>query len=241
MNTETTTATLRADTRYGVFYYYPHDCIGQALARGECHEGFLLPYFDAVPKGKTVVDVGANIGFFTVYAAKRGNAVQAFECSPEVYHLLCVNVEENGLAGLVSPHPTALYDKRCMMRSVYAWEQSFLPSGRIDFGSLSNGGCFGMQPGAGSAYDQYSETVDSFGLENVGLIKVDAQGCDLRILKGARDTIQRCQPVLLFEIEGTALHFHNETPRDYWEFVQGELKYEVEPLASGVDFMARPR
>ena len=37
--------------------------------------------------------------------------------------------------------------------------------------------------------------------EEVGLIKVDAQGCDLRALVGLRKTIERCRPGILFEFE----------------------------------------
>ena len=44
-------------------------------------------------------------------------------------------------------------------------------------------------------------TIDSLKLENVGLIKIDTQGCELHVLRGAAKTIERCHPVIIFEHE----------------------------------------
>lgn len=44
-------------------------------------------------------------------------------------------------------------------------------------------------------------TLDSFALENVGLIKIDVEGFEEAVLEGAADTIARDRPILLIEIE----------------------------------------
>lgn len=43
--------------------------------------------------------------------------------------------------------------------------------------------------------------LDSFGFANVGFIKIDVEGHELAVLKGALNTIERCHPALLIEIE----------------------------------------
>lgn len=46
-----------------------------------------------------------------------------------------------------------------------------------------------------------TRTLDSFGLRDVGFIKIDVEGHELEVLKGARNTLLRERPVLLLEIE----------------------------------------
>ena len=43
-------------------------------------------------------------------------------------------------------------------------------------------------------------TLDSHDFDNVGLIKIDTQGHELRVLKGAIETLKKNKPVVVFEI-----------------------------------------
>lgn len=47
------------------------------------------------------VDLGANVGAFTVLMASRGHHVDAYEADPDSYALLCENVKRNGLQSRV--------------------------------------------------------------------------------------------------------------------------------------------
>lgn len=61
----------------------------------------------------TVVDVGANVGAFTVMAAKHGaRRVHAWEPSPRAVELLTLNVKENDVADRVTIHEAALASHR---------------------------------------------------------------------------------------------------------------------------------
>lgn len=51
--------------------------------------------------GDVVVDIGANQGFYTCYAAAKGTTVYAFEPHPESFERLTLNVTRNELSGLV--------------------------------------------------------------------------------------------------------------------------------------------
>jgi FkbM family methyltransferase len=71
-----------------------------------------LEWIDTLPTGSILWDVGANIGLYSVYAAKtRGCRVWAFEPSVFNLELLARNVALNGLATDVCIVPVALSDK----------------------------------------------------------------------------------------------------------------------------------
>ena len=59
--------------------------------------------------GLTVVDIGANIGVFSLYAASQGaEKVYAYEPSSESFKLLQKNVRSNGLEQTIFPHKAAI-------------------------------------------------------------------------------------------------------------------------------------
>jgi hypothetical protein len=43
--------------------------------------------------------------------------------------------------------------------------------------------------------------LDHLRLEDVGLIKIDVEGAELGVLEGAGETISRCRPLMMIEIE----------------------------------------
>lgn len=226
------TEVCTARTRYGTFSYWPKDEIGRAIGRGEFWEPWLKGAFDGAPAGSTVVDVGANLGWFTVYAAKRGCRVYAFEPWAEVYDLLVRNVTDNRVGHLVTPIALSLYSSRVCLRA------QDVNAGLVDTTECVNSGGFCLHPTKGTLYPQYSATLDSFGLTDVSLIKVDTEGCDLEVLKGAVETIRQSRPVLCYEYlnpnsHGYSLEEMNDFVRSlgyraaevhqqgdyYWDFV----------------------
>jgi FkbM family methyltransferase len=72
---------------------------------------FINRCYGAIAKGSVVVDIGANIGTFAVYAAQSGATVYAYEPSRGSFELLCKNIDANGLRGRTSVFMTAVTDK----------------------------------------------------------------------------------------------------------------------------------
>jgi len=64
----------------------------------------------AIRPQDVVVDIGANQGFFTCYAAQRGARVYSFEPHPKMFELLGRNVASNGFSHLVSMDCAAIAD-----------------------------------------------------------------------------------------------------------------------------------
>jgi FkbM family methyltransferase len=139
--------------------------------------------------GDTVLDIGANHGFYSLIAASRiapGGRIHAFEPSRNFYELIRASVSVNGLGEVVSVHNVALGDSEGEVRLTYnpGW---------------SGGANISMTevPGAESGLD--SEAVrcvvlDSYlgdQLPRVDVIKMDIEGAEGIALKGMTQIIDR--------------------------------------------------
>jgi len=86
-------------------------------------------------------------------------------------------------------------------------------------------------------------TLDSLELSNVSFIKMDVESYELNVLKGAKNTILRNQPIIVFEILGgydldNCPSYLIDQYQDTIEFLE-ELGYKVERIF-GNDFIASP-
>lgn len=81
---------------------HPHDTITVFVI-------FIREDYGAITPGGTVVDVGANIGIFSLWAAAKGaGRVLAFEPGADAYDLLVLNARDNGLDQVIRPHRLAV-------------------------------------------------------------------------------------------------------------------------------------
>lgn len=195
--------------RHGTMLVNENDrFLGQAyLHYGECCELELrlLEQLSDMP-GMTV-EVGANMGIFTVplalRMAQRGQAMMAFEPQPVIYQQLCANLALNGLTNVQA------------MPYACGAEESYVTFEVPEYGRTGNFGGVEMklrgdQP-TGRATDASTRAsgrlcrvpcfrLDSFlPAESVGMMKIDVEGFELAVLEGAAQTIARERPLLLVE------------------------------------------
>ena len=165
--------------------YYPY-LVGKNLRWGEAELRVLA---DIVPAGRIAVDVGANKGVYSRVLAGLASHVHAFEPNPKAFRWL-----DRALPGNVTAHRIALSDRD-------GEAELYLPKRGHRF-SVTGGS---LNPH--KAVDPHgslsvaTQTLDSFGLGDVGFIKIDVEGSEARVLGGARATIGRCRPVLQIELE----------------------------------------
>ena len=146
--------------------------------------------------GAAVLDVGANSGLFALLAARRDPSVRVHAIEPvaRVFSLLQANVALNGLENVTS-HRLA-----CADREGAAAVQ--VPAGEPVpmMASLLSGWCDG--PSTNEAVD--CVTVDGMvarhGIERPEVIKIDAEGSEDAVLRGARTTLRRHRPFVLAEV-----------------------------------------
>ncbi len=162
-------------------YIYPNSqdstitpfLIGAGLWEGE-ETALALALLEA---GETVVDVGANVGYYTIILSRKvgpGGKVYAFEPEPTNFDLLMKGVSANGLTN-VTAEQLALSDSRGSLRLYLASE---------------NKGDHRIAPAAES---RESIEIEAIPLDEylppgtpVNLIKVDTQGAEGVILAGMR-------------------------------------------------------
>ena len=144
--------------------------------------------------GAVFVDVGANIGSFTIPVAKSLGAegrVIAIESSPTIYPYLKRNVELNGLSNIRLI--------QCAASDTDLQEVPFYEAPIESFGMGSLGAQFNGKP-----IPVITRTLDSIlserGVDRVDLIKVDVEGFEVGVFKGAEKLLNGPDaPLIAFE------------------------------------------
>jgi FkbM family methyltransferase len=161
-------------------------CLASAGEFARAEVDFLIAHLS--PNG-AVCDVGANIGTVSIPLAKAfpGLSVFAFEPQLPIFRLLMRNVALNGLMS-VEPYPWALGET----------------DGVIEFATpalttQTNFGAVGRGSQSGDKVPVVIRRLDSFALPSLSIIKIDVEGHDLEVVRGAQETIQRDRPILFCE------------------------------------------
>jgi FkbM family methyltransferase len=240
-------STVHLTTPYGSFRCY-RDSIGDAIEAGRFWDVQLRPAIDAtanIAAGGWALDLGANVGWFTVYLAQRFAHVLAVEAHPQTFLHLLENLRTNGVADRVTPVLAAAYSTHAMLSlarpELHGWD---IPDpGTLEGSSPSSIGFFPdptpwafQVPGV-----PLSSCLDP--ATPVALIKSDVQGCDYRALVGLLPTIERWRPTILFELEAGMQVWHGEQDGiQHFETLLGHLNYTVRRIwLNHWDYVAVPQ
>ncbi|MBW1599050.1 FkbM family methyltransferase [Streptomyces sp. JJ38] len=142
---------------------------------------------DFLPRGGTAVDVGGWYGPWSRALARRAERVVTVEPVPRLASALRATAPAN--VEVVE----AAADEREGTATLW------LPSG--DGGERGVSSLVRRERVHGSALRVGTVSVDGLGLEDVRLIKIDVDGGELAVLRGAARTIERDRPALLVELE----------------------------------------
>jgi FkbM family methyltransferase len=163
--------------------------------------------------GDTVIDVGANIGDHTVayrtLVTQTGRVI-AFEPDPECYACCVLNC-----GTFQDIHCAAALDKK---RNVGI--QTVANRGE-NFVNLDGQGVDGFP-------------IDDLHLLACKLLKVDVEGAELMVLKGAFDTLTKFRPIIVCELVEAQLARFSHSTTDVKSFLSS-LGYEGRPLVPGHD------
>lgn len=184
--------------------------------------------------GGLLVDVGANIGYYSsIWAGLRtDNKVYAFEPSPRVFQMLHSNISAAGLDSRVQMFASALGKKK----------------GNVQFdpgpGDQSGWGGITKEGGKGTI------SVESNRLDEIlpgGLIidtlKIDTEGADTEVLFGAERLLrERRVRRIFFEVNVPRMRLLGLQPQDVMNFLT-KYDYKVTPFHGNAEFgeyMAEP-
>ena len=165
-----------------------------------------IAFHRAMHRPGTLVDVGAHDGMATLpFAALPDSRVLAFEPLPPAFARLEAAVRA-AYGGAVPPHVCLRREALGAAPGDVTLAVPWLGEDAIeqwasmvkDFDSLQT-----LDPRIShvSRYAAKVATLDSFALADATAIKVDAEGAEEDVLRGAAETLRRCLPVLSVELE----------------------------------------
>ena len=168
--------------------------LGACLLRyGECGEIETVFLESLVSAGDTVIEVGSNIGVHTVplaHALGVDGTLIALEPQPAIYRVLCANLALNGLYRV---HPY-------MLGAGATDHDMSVQDGADAFGLEHNSGGISLNS-TGDGLQVKVVRIDELakGLGRIDLIKIDVEGMELEVIKGATETIRKHRPLLYVE------------------------------------------
>jgi FkbM family methyltransferase len=169
------------------------------------HEDDIIERF--LPKdGDTVVDIGAHIGLYTIISSKRvgfNGKVIAIEAHPENFEILNRNIQLNQLTNVIALNYAAYSEEERL--------KLYLPSGESGFTKYNT-----IMPKFAKRDEKFVEvtanTLDkllqSNGISAVNWIKIDVEGAEFEVLKGAHNVLSDNKDIaILIELHGSPYEY----------------------------------
>lgn len=169
--------------------------IGTCWSNGNFYEQGLLKKARSLKRRGQYVDVGMNCGNHSLFFAKLCKSTMVLSFEPYPIHIDRANelFRENGVLDKVRTFNCALGEGPGMLELSIREQEIKAPQMRLD----------------------------DLALNNVAVIKIDVEGAESAVLKGAEETIRRCKPHIFIEIFDETL---DETTAyiEAWGYKRGE-------------------
>ncbi len=162
------------------------------LRSGDFERAELGIVCDNLHEGSVFFDVGANVGLYTIWVAKKFQHVQihAFEPVPETCKELGINLKRNNIdQRKVTVNPIAVGSVNKLVQMTTEYHSSNYVTTEQSREKKVTVTCITL--------DAY---VSANRITRVDLIKIDVEGKEFQVLSGARDTLRRFRPILQIEL-----------------------------------------
>lgn len=199
------------DNKYRRYYepffkvYYDldddNDSIKNTLKQGLAYEGNIGIIIDQLTRpGSLAIDIGSHIGIHTINMSRKvgpQGAVMAFEPNKKLYMELLHNLALNNCTNII-PIAKALGDapRMVLLNNIHIEQED-------------------SQSKNGDLVETI--TLDSLKLDNLSLIKMDVENYEYFVLRGARETILKNKPVIIFEC-WIGADYENSNPKEKANF-----------------------
>jgi FkbM family methyltransferase len=148
-----------------------------------------------------ILDVGANIGFWSIplaRALKESGRLHCFEPVPSNFRLLAANLERNCKTAAVHIHELGLSDRRGTVQ--ISLREDFVGGAETGNAAIVIDADDSRFQSVQAEVRPLDDLLESLALYRIDFIKVDIEGHEHKFLTGARQTIARFRPILLIEI-----------------------------------------
>lgn len=145
---------------------------------------------DIVGTGQTTIDIGANNGIYSYALSKLSKKVEAFE--PQIWCCEIISAYSQSIGNKIDVHNVGLSDAEG-----YLTLHIPLIDGKLHRGFAS----FKEVEEKCQCLTVSIRKLDDYNFRDISLIKIDVEGYESQVIRGAKETIVREKPVLLVEIE----------------------------------------
>ena len=155
--------------------------ISHMVSHGEGWDNDIIDYIISISdNSKGMIDVGGEIGTYTIALAEHFKTITTFEPNLENYIVLKNNLSLNNI------------------KNVYLYNSAI----GSDFGFCNMITKHNNIVDVGEGNIKISP-LDSFNIENCQFLKIDVEGHELEVLLGAKQTINRNKPIIYLETHPT--------------------------------------
>lgn len=180
----------------------------------EVNETFFLK--NNLKKGQSFLDIGANIGWFSLLAAeivgKQGSVI-AFEPRPDLFNYFLKSIHDSNLYENIEAHNTALGDVR-----------GYMTMSAIDRHNPGNSSFSTIHDESKQCWNVRVNLLDDILQDRpVDFIKIDVEGAEPLVFKGASKTLAKEEkPIIMSEIHPKQLKMvSGMQPIDYVNYLEG--------------------
>ena len=178
--------------------------VGGPIVRGTFESELLNILSALIEPGITALDIGANIGFFTIHLAHLlgpTGRVVAYEPIREAAALLNMSIRENHLENVVTLEETAVGDRKGHADILFVHN------------ARNQGASYLVDDGPSMCATSHEvrripmRTLDACAFPGrVGFIKMDVEGAEPLCLRGADQLLQRDRPIIMTEVHPVQLN-----------------------------------
>lgn len=209
---------------YGLRYYlFPDDDLSLIYLRKTLFDDpNIFPLLERIiSPNATVVDVGANVGLFTLFAAKRANLGHIYAFEPEMINfgrlrenitlarLKNVTVEQSALSNYIGTATLNVFSENRVLNSlgrpIIRTSEKVYESDETQEVPITTLDCF----------------AETYGLSHIDLLKVDVEGAEPKVFAGCEQLLRnRKLKYIVFEISQTPLHALGYTAYDTFDTLE---------------------
>jgi FkbM family methyltransferase len=167
-------------------------------------------------KGSVVIDIGAHIGLFAVRAAqliKEGGRVYAFEPAPKTNALLLKTIQINGMENIIEPRNEAIAEKDGVTHFNASDTEGDNSNSLVEY----------RKDRHLNKIEVRIVSVDNFirskNLSKVNFIKIDAEGYEYNVLKGAEQTFKKFLPKAILALHPKAIQANGDSLEEIYDFL----------------------
>ena len=210
---------------------FPNDnAVTSSIINGTQYESYMFEFLNRNlinTDAKDIIDIGANNGSFAIdfaHLVGDNGKVHSYEPQRIIYYQLCGNVFMNGLDNVYC-HNLAIGD---CVDTVNIENPDYFETGAVNFGNVKVGK-------NGDSVTQVPLDVFDYQYQDIVFIKIDVQGYELNVIKGAEKIIAKHRPYLFVEFEEDLLQEAGTSEKELQEKIES-LGYVVKRFQEGIPY-----